>query len=217
MTIRIITVEREYGSGGAAIARRLAERLGWKLWDEEITAEIARVAHVDPQTARSCDEHVDSLLARLFKVYARGSYERALPIGDVEAFDADQMFGTLERVIADIASRGNCVIVGRGSTYILRARADAYHVFVYGSAEEKVQRLKAIGKSEKEALELIEEIDRDRAAFIRHFFGGEWPYRPLYHLMLNSKCGDESAVDLILQHVAMIEKPPVPAARGAER
>ncbi len=207
MAIRIITVEREYGSGGTAIAKRLAEQLGWKLWDEEITAEIARVAQVDFQTARICDEHVDSLLSRLFKVYARGSYERALPIGDAGLFDADQMFSTLERVIADVASRGNCVIVGRGATYILRARADAYHVFVYGSVEEKLRRLKAIGKSEKESLQLIEEIDRERAAFIRHYFKGEWPYRPLYHLMLNSKCGDESAVELILRHIAMIEKP----------
>ncbi len=215
MRIRVITVEREYGSGGAIIARRLAERLGWKLWDEELTAEIARQAKVDPKTAQSCDERVDSLLYRWFKVYARGSYERSLSIADTRGFDTDRMFATLEKVIADVASRGECVIVGRGSTYFLRARPDAFHVFIYASVEEKVRRLRLIGKSEKEALQLIDEIDRDRASFIRHYFGSEWPHRPLYNAMMNSKFGDEHVVDMILQHVATLEKIPAPAAAKA--
>ena len=92
MQIRIITVEREYGSGGALIARRLAEKLGWKLWDQELTAEIARIAKVDHKAARRCDERVDPLVYRLFKVFARGSYERALPVeGSASGFDTDQM------------------------------------------------------------------------------------------------------------------------------
>lgn len=206
MPIRVITVEREYGSGGAVIARRLAERLGWKFWDEELTAEIARVAKVDPSAARSHDERVDSLLYRLFKVYARGSYERALPIGDSGSFDTDRMVAILEKVVEDVATRGNCVIVGRGSSYILRSRPDAFHAFIYAPIEDKVRRLKAGGKSEKEALQLIAEIDHERAAFIRHYFQGEWPHRPLYHVMLNSKCGDECAVEIILQHLAALEK-----------
>lgn len=206
MRIRVITVEREYGSGGAIIARRLAESLGWKLWDEELTAEIARVAQVDQKVAESCDERVDSLLYRLFKVYARGSYERSLPIAESRPFDTDRMFSTLDRVIQNVSSRGLCVIVGRGSTYFLRERADAFHVFVYASVEEKLRRLKAAGKSEKEARQLIEEIDRDRAAFIRHYFGGEWPHRPLYNIMINSKLGDEYVIEMLLQHVAAAEK-----------
>ncbi len=206
MRIAVVTVEREYGSGGAIIARRLAEHLGWKLWDEDLTAEIARVAQVDQRVAASCDERVDSLLYRLFKVYARGSYERALPIGEARPFDTDRMFSTLERVIHDVSSRGPCVIVGRGSTYFLRERPDAFHVFVYASVEEKLRRLKGIGKSEKEARQLIEEIDRDRAAFIRHYFGSEWPYRPLYNLMINSKLGDEYVIETLLQQISAVEK-----------
>jgi cytidylate kinase len=211
--IRIITVEREYGSGGAVIARELAKRLGWKLWDEELTQQIARVANVDPHAARSCDERVDSVLYRLFKVYARGSYERALPVGETRAFDTDRMFATMQKVVEDVARTGNCVIVGRGSTYILRHLPDAFHVFIFASVEEKIRRLKGIGKSEKEARQLIEDIDRDRAAFIRHYFGKEWPWRPLYNVLINSKFGDEYVVEMILQHIAMIERlrTPVPA------
>lgn len=204
--IRVITVEREYGSGGAAIARALAERLGWKLWDEELTAEIARVANVDHNAVKKCEERVDSVLYRLFKVYARGSYERSLPVGDSRAFDTDQAFATLEKVVREVAQRDNCVIVGRGSTFILRNRPDAFHVFIYASVEEKVRRLKGIGKSEKEALQLIEDIDRDRAAFIRHYFSKDWPLRPLYNLMINSKPGDEYVVEMILSHIAASEK-----------
>jgi cytidylate kinase len=210
MQIRVITVEREYGSGGAVIAHELAKRLGWKFWDEELTAEIARVANVDHRAAQSCDERVDSVLYRLFKVYARGSYERALPIGETRAFDTDRMFATLEKVVEDVARRGNCVIVGRGSTYILRNRPDAFHVFVYAPVEEKIRRLRSIGKSEKEAIQLIEDIDRDRAAFIRHYFGKEWPHRPLYNLLINSKFGDEYVVEMVLQHIAAIERRSAP-------
>lgn len=206
MRIRVITVEREYGSGGAVIARDLAQRLGWKLWDEELTAEIARVAQVDHKVAACCDERVDSLLYRLFKVYARGSYERALPIAEARPFDTDRMFATLETVIRDVTSRAPCVIVGRGSTYFLRDRQDAFHVFIYASVEEKLRRLKSMGKSERDALQLIEEIDRDRAAFIRHYFAVEWPHRPLYNLMINSKLGDEHVVEMLLQHVAAAEQ-----------
>jgi cytidylate kinase len=210
MQVKVITVEREYGSGGAVIARRLAAHLGWKHWDEEITEEIARVANVDQMSAKRCDERVDSVLYRLFSVYARGSYERALPIGDSRVFDTDRMFATLEKVVEDVASRGNCVIVGRGSPYILRNRPDAFHVFVYAPDDEKVRRLKSIGQSEKEALHLVGEIDRERASFIRHYFGKEWPYRPLYNLMINSKFGDEYVMESILQQIQMLENRPAP-------
>src|ERR1700730_8275297 len=115
MQFRIITVEREYGSGGARIAQELAQRLGWKGWDEELNHQIARMADVDSRPAQRCDERVDTLLYRLFKVYARGSYERSLPVGDRGPFDTDQMFATLQEVVEDVASRGNGVIGGRGS------------------------------------------------------------------------------------------------------
>jgi cytidylate kinase len=207
MPIRIITVEREYGSGGAAIARSLAEHLGWKLWDEELTKEIARVAKVDTKVAQRCDEHVDTLLYRLFKVYARGSYERTLPVAaDTGAFDTDRMVATLHQVIDDVAARGASVIVGRGATYFLRNREDAFHVFIYAPIEEKIRRVQGIGKTEKEARHLIDEIDRDRAAFIRHYFQAEWPHRSLYNVMINSKFGDEHVVETILQSIATLDK-----------
>jgi cytidylate kinase len=207
MQVRTITVEREYGSGGALIARRLAEHLGWKLWDEELTAEIARIAKVDHKAARLCDERMDPLIYRLFRVFARGSYERALPVEGVSSrFDADQMVAMLQEVIEDVASRGNCVIVGRGAPYILRNHADAFHVFIYAPRDEKIRRIKTLGKTEKEAAQLVTEVDAERASFIRHYFGAEWPCRALYNTMINSKFGDEHVIEMILQHVDALEK-----------
>ena len=215
MKIRIVTVEREYGSGGAAIAERLAKHLGWKLWDRQLTEEIARVARVTHDAACRCDERVDPLLSRLFRVYARGSYERTLPVTETQHFNADTMVAMLHKVIEDVASQGNGVIVGRGSPYILRNDPGAFHVFIYAPVEEKVRRLRNIGQSEKEARQLIEEVDRERASFIRHYFGKEWPCRSLYNLMINSKFGDEYAVGTILQNIAALEKFREPEATKA--
>ena len=206
MKIRIITVEREYGSGGAAIAERLAKHLGWQLWDRDLTAEIARVAKVTREAVHRCDERVDPLLSRLFSVYARGSYERTLPVTETRHFNADTMVAMLHKVIEEAASKGSCVIVGRGSPYILRNRPDAFHVFIYASDEEKLRRLKNIGQSEKEARQLIQEVDRERASFIRHYFHKDWPYRPLYNLMINSRFGDEHVVETILREIAALER-----------
>jgi cytidylate kinase len=206
MAVRIITVEREYGSGGAAIAEKLAARLGWKLWDTALTAEIATMAHVQPAAAERCDERRDPLLYRLAKVFARGSYERSLPLEGHEVFDAECMVRWVTRVIENAAATGNCVVVGRGSPYILRNRPDAFHVFIFSSFEDKLRRLQAAGKSSAEANELLNTIDRERGAFIKQFFGKEWPHRYLYNLWLNSVVGEDTVIDTILSAMAIYEK-----------
>lgn len=199
--IRTITIEREYGAGGAAIAERLAQRLGWKLWDQTLTAEIARLAKVDQACVERMAERCDSAFYRLMKVFMRGSYERSLPVTGLDAFDSDSMMALMQRVIEQAADEGKCVIVGRGSPYYLRQRGDAFHVFVYAPHHEKLRRLRQMGKSESEAEHLLSSVDHDRAAFIRQYFGKEWPNRYLYDLMINSKAGDELVVRTIVESV----------------
>ena len=96
MTLRILSVEREYGSGGAVIAAELARRLGWKLWDQALTEEVAKLARVSPAAAERHDERRDPLLYRLAKVYARGSYESSMPVEDEHVFDAERMVALLD-------------------------------------------------------------------------------------------------------------------------
>ena len=199
--IRTVTIEREFGAGGAAIAQRLAERLGWKLWDQDLTAEIAKLAQVDPAVVERMDERCDSLFYRLMKVYMRGSFERSLPLTGLDQFDADSMVAFMQRVIDRAADTGNCVIVGRGATYLLRDRPDAFHVFIYAPLEEKIRRVTAMGKSEAEAIDLISSIDHERATFVQKYFSKEWPTRDLYHLMINSKVGDDVVVRAILDEM----------------
>lgn len=203
--IRIITIEREYGAGGGTIAKKLAEHLGWKLWDQALTQEIARMANVDPTVVERMDERCDSMFQRLMKVFMRGSMERSLPLGDIGSFDADSMVEFMERVISGVARAGNCVIVGRGAPYLLRGRPDAFHVFIYAPLEEKIRRLAEIGKSEEDAIDEIESIDRQRVLFVRKYFGMEWPTRELYHMMVNSQVGDDIVLDTIVHEVDRLD------------
>jgi cytidylate kinase len=196
--IRIVTIEREYGAGGAVIAEKLAARLNWKLWDQALTEEIARQAHVDRGSVERLEERVDPLFYRLMKVFMRGSYERSLPVENLEYLDCEKLVPFMTRVIEGVAAAGNCVIVGRGAPYVLRARDDAFHVFVYAPRDEKMRRLLSAGKSEAEAAELIDSVDQERAAFVKTYFGKDWPTREFYHLMINSKVGDELVVRTVL-------------------
>jgi len=205
---RTITVEREFGCGAAEIARQLASRLGWKLWDTTLTQEIAKLAGVDPKAVARCDEHVDSTFHRLGKVFWRGSYERSLPVRGIEAFDTDRMVTLIEDVIKNAAAVGNCVIVGRGAPYFLREHGDAFHVFLYAPRAEKLRRIIAGGHSEAEAEELLNTVDRDRIAFVKHYFKADWPTRALYHMMINTAIGDEQVISLITDTIHMLEGVP---------
>jgi cytidylate kinase len=215
--IRTITVEREYGAGGGAIAKKLAERLGWKLWDQALTCEIARVANVDQAVVDRMDERCDSLFYQLMKVFMRGSMEQSLPVRGMDHFDADSMVEFMQRVISGAASEGNSVIVGRGAPFLLRGRPDTFHVFVYAPLEEKIRRLRQAGKSEDEAVDEIASVDRQRVIFVRKYFGMEWPTRDLYHMMLNSTVGDEVVIDTILNEIHSLEAQKIPSDFGVVR
>jgi cytidylate kinase len=206
---RIVTVEREYGSGGGEIACQLAKRLGWKVWDQALTEEIAKAANVECATVERCAERVDGTFQRLVKVFWRGSHERSVPLPGAEPFDTDSFVAVGEQVMGKIADAGNCVIVGRGAPYFLRQRADAFHVFLYAPHAEKLGRLLKMGKSRKEAEELLDTIDRDRITFVKRYFSADWPTRCLYHMMINTAVGNESVVSTILSTMRTLERAPV--------
>ena len=201
---RVITVEREYGCGAGQIAAQLASHLGWKLWDRELTCEIARVANVDDSAVSMCEERVDSTFQRLVKVFWRGSYERSANL-EHQPFGPDRMVEVGEEVMKDIAERGNCVIVGRGAPYFLRERGDAFHVFMYAPRAEKLRRLQDLGKTLHDAEDLVDTVDRERVLFVKHYFGADWPTRSLYHLMINTSMGNETVLSTILQTMRMME------------
>lgn len=205
---RVVTIEREYGCGAAEIARQLASRLGWKLWDKELTQEIARVANVDPSSVSMCEERCDSTFQRLVKVFWRGSYERSADL-EHQPFGPDTMVEVGEQVMKEVADRGNCVIVGRGAPYFLRERGDAFHVFLYAPRSEKLRRIQAMGRSLHDAEDLVDTVDRERILFVKHYFGADWPTRSLYHVMINTAVGNEQVLETILHTLHTLERVPV--------
>jgi len=196
--IKIITVEREYGSGGGEIAQKLAAQLGWKLWDQLLTEGIARRAKCPEDVVEGREEKPDPLYYRLFKSFLRGSYEGSLNAHKLNLVDAECILQYTERVVQEAATSGNAVIVGRGSQHFLRNRKDALRVFLYAPRENKVRRVMARGKSEKEAVERVDNVDRERTDFIQRYFNVEWPDRAVYHAMINTAIGDEAVVEMIL-------------------
>jgi len=196
--IKIVTIEREYGCGGGEIAQQLAQHLGWKLWDQLLTEEIARLANCPKADVECREERNDPLYYRLFKSFLRGSYEGSINAHKLNLVDSECIIKFTERVVLDAAKTGNCVMVGRGSQHFLRDREDTLRVFLYAPREDKVRRLLARGKSENEAEELVDTVDRERSDFISKYFGVEWPSRAVYHAMINTSIGDEAVVQMIL-------------------
>lgn len=203
--IRIITIEREYGSGAAIIAKTLAHRLGWDLWDRAITCEIARRLNCDVESVEQREERPDPTYYRLIKIFMRGSYEESLQGGGkLELLDAEHLAQLFESIVTDIANKGNCIIIGRGSPYFLREREDTLRVFIYAPRDEKIRRLRALGRSQAEAEDLVESVDGERAAFVKKYYGANWPNRYLYHLMINSEPGDEAVIKMILAEMELL-------------
>lgn len=206
MTIRVITLEREYGSGGGVIAAHLAQRLGWKLWDHALSEEIARRMDCQCGEVEKHEERRDPAYYRLFKAFLRGSFEGSLNAPRLKMVDADCVRDVARKLLPEIADTGDCVIVGRGAAFHLGSREDAFHVFIYAPFQERVRRLRATGESEHQATELARTIDRDRADFIQQYFQVEWPARHHFHLMVNSGMGDETAAQVILDAVARYQQ-----------
>ena len=203
--IKIVTIEREYGSGGGEIAQLLATQLGWKLWDQLLTEEIARLAHCSKAVVEVREERTDPLYYRLFKSFLRGSYEGSLNAHKLNVVDSESILKITERVVQHAAKKGNSVIVGRGSQHFLRDRSDTLRVFLYAPRENKVRRLLARGKSENEAEQLVDSVDRERADFIQKYFHVEWPDRAIYHTMINTAIGDEAVVHMILDFMKTVD------------
>jgi cytidylate kinase len=204
--IRVLVIEREFGAGGACIAQKAAERLGWRLMDHELTAEIAKLAKVSTETCRESEERVDPWLYRLAKVFWRGSWERSVGLPDADIVDADRLVCLTEKVMREQADVGHCVIVGRGAPYFLRDRADTVRVFVYAPRDYKYRRVLDEVKNEAEAKHLIDTVDREREEFIRHYYNSEWPARHLYNAMFNTAVGDEETVENILRLIETANK-----------
>ena len=202
---RVLTIAREYGSGGALIGRSISEQLGWKLLDKAFIENIARAAKVDPALARRFDERTDSWLERLAHQGAglwRGAFEGVVVVSRPDFFDAETMAALAQSMIHEAYQRGNYVIVGRGAQCVLQGRKDAFHVFIYAPWAERVARVQQRLPGQTDVEELIRSTDRQRAGYIRTYFGCNWIDPHLYHLMICSGLGEDVVESQIIEALA---------------
>jgi cytidylate kinase len=198
MDYRLLTVSREFGSGGGRIAQSIANRLGWKLLDGALIDEIACAAHVDAGVVSRFDEHVDGWLQRMNRQAMRSA---ALAAGVVleqeKCFDEDVMAELSRQIIERAYKSGNCVIVGRGAQCILQSRADVFHVFVYAPLQVRIHRLRTRLEPGANIEQRIRDVDGKRAHYLKLRFSKEWNNPHLYDLMISSGEDEERTARVI--------------------
>jgi cytidylate kinase len=196
--IRAITIEREFGCGGSAIAALLAERLGWTLWDDRLTEEIANLTKSSPEVVKKIEWRSDPAVYRVFLSFLRGAFEGGLPpTSRLALLDAGRIATVSEAAVNVALSSGPCVIVGRGSQYFLRDRKDVFRTFLFASRDYKIHRLIDAGTPERDAIEQVDTADADRAAFVKKYLKLDWPGYRLYDATFSTERGDSYVAEML--------------------
>ena len=191
-TYGIITIGREYCTGGLDIARAVAGRLGVPLYDKELITLAAKESGLSEQAIAAGEKRPSG--SPLDNPYTMGA---ELPL-------SDQVFVVQSQVIRQLADKGPCVIVGRCGDYVLRGRADVLRVFLHAPLEFRVRRARAQGRlpaeaGERAAAALVQTEDRRRAAYYNFYSEFRWGEAGHYDLCLNAALGESTCADLILR------------------
>lgn len=192
--VRVITVEREFGSHGGEFAHDLAHRLGWRLLDSDLVCGAARKAGISPKLAERYDERTDPWYYRYGKILWQDPVYAPTPGGD-RAFDSERMMELIQQEIHLEAKAGNCVLVGRGSACALMGHPGSFHIFVYATAKAKREwYMRTFPEQAQHADAHLAAFDKRRAAAIKSFYQQDWCARGLYHMLLNSCIGTEAMI-----------------------
>jgi cytidylate kinase len=199
MAYRVLTVEREFGSGGSRIAEKIAAWLGWRLINDEFIDAIAEAAHVDPAVVRAYDEQASTVLRRIATRSNRGAVNPVDPVLERPVFfNADKMAEFTRMVVDDAHVRGNCVLVGRGTQCILQHKPDVFHAFIYAPFHERAHRLQLRLEPGAHIEQRIRDVDQERADFILQRFGKVWNNHQLYNVMLSSSENEDRTARVLL-------------------
>lgn len=188
----IITVSREYGSGGAQIAHELAEKLGVPCYDKTVAQLTASISGFSKESVMAAEDKVTGVFQYFGGVYNSGN----LPV-------YDQIYLKQREAILQLASQGDCVIVGRCAAHILEeANIPAFNVFIYAPMPERKTRVaEKLQISEKEAEKVIRQKDTFRRNYYKRYAYADWGVKGNYHLLINSTVGIEKAVELLVRLV----------------
>lgn len=200
----VITIGREYGSGGKYIGERLAEELNLKLYDKELLNKVAEESGMDLNVLEQMDEKQEECFWYTFamSLYQQDSLETLTEIPSNEKIFIEQA-----KIIEELSNKEDCIIIGRCSNVILRNKPDVLNIFVYSSELDfKVKRKMQFGnfESELEAIKAIERIDKERETYYNYFTKENWGDRKSYDLMIDtSKIGVDKAVELIKEYLKL--------------
>lgn len=192
---KVITIAREFGSGGRYIGQLAAQKLGYKFYDKELILLMAKESGLSDKFIEESGEKITSSL--LFNVamggiYLNNSYNNMMPL-------SDKIFVVQSKIINRIADEGPCVIVGRCADYILKERDDCLNVFIHCPMEDKIERaVKYYDMPEKNIEKEIRKKNKVRASHYNYYTGVEWGIAKNYDITLNSgTIGAQSCADII--------------------
>ena len=186
----IITISREFGSGGRFIGEALAKELNFAFYDKNIIEQVAQETGLSEKYIAERGEYALS-----HNRFSYGFIGRTMQGNSVD----DLIYQAQKNIICDLAEKGNCVIVGRCADYILRNRSDVLNVFIHGNKAEKAQRIMNLyGKTEQEALVLMKDTDKKRAVNYAYCTDQKWGVSKNYALCMNSSIlGYETCIEII--------------------
>src|SRR5881397_1094339 len=198
----VITITRQYASGGSEVARLVAAELGWDVIDNEFVDEVARRAGLPPDAVAQREERAPGLLERLARTLAAGSPEMFIATTGVPRVEPDEaaIVQLTERVIAEAAAQGRIVLVGRGAQAVLAQRPDALHAYVVAGKPWRIRlAVERLGVIEPDAERVLDETDRRRDQYVRTYYGRPRQDVVNYDLVLNTeKLGIEGAAALVV-------------------
>lgn len=197
----IITLGREFGSGGRQIAKAVAEELGYAFYDKELIAKAAEASGMDKTLLEQNDE---TIKGNFFHNFTLGLYNAANTFAEMSDISLnDRAFLIQSQVIKEIAERENAVIVGRCADYVLRDYENCYHAFIFAPIEDRIERAATeYGMSRKNLKETIIKMDKRRSSYYNYYTGKKWGRAVSYHMALDSgKLGTEKCVAIIKQMV----------------
>ena len=194
MTKRIITISREFGSGGRFIGEEVAKKLGIKYYDKEIIGQIAKESGLAPEYIKENAE-----LSPKKGIFAYAFTGRDITGKSVE----DMVYEAQRKVILDLAEKEPCVIIGRNADYILKDRDDVLNVYIHGDMPEKTQRIMGLYNVEdKEAVKMMADTDKRRMTNYNFYTDQKWGKAANYTLCLNSsQLGYDKCESIIIECV----------------
>ncbi len=202
MAAPVITLTRQYASGGSDIAQLVAQRLGWEVIDNEFVDEVARRAGLPATEVAQKEERAPGLLERLARTLTVASPEMFMTTATVPQVEADEaaIVKLTERVIAEAAAHGRMVLVGRGAQALLAQRPDALHVYVVASKPWRVKlAIERLGVDPANADKVVDETDRQRDQYVKSYYGRARQDVVNYDLVVNAaRLGIEGAAALIV-------------------